>query len=129
MEILLAEEHGRVRRALRVLLEHRSGWSVIGEARNAVELLAQLQLRKPDLILLDWSLPGLTEVGSVAGLRGNRHQRYVVIALSGRPELRESALQAGANAFVSKIDPPDKLLEAIELAYAAEMVRNEGGQS
>lgn len=117
MEILLAEEHTKVRYALRVLLQRKLGWRVIGEAGTAQELLRQVEHLQPHLLILDWSLPGLAEEGSVAALRANGRQDLIIIALSGRPEMREPSLAAGANAFVSKIDPPENLLAAIEAAF------------
>jgi DNA-binding response OmpR family regulator len=64
------------------------------------------------LVLLGWELPGLPAVDSLLALRQIRSD-LMVIALSGRPEARQVALDAGANAFVSKSDPPERLLAAI----------------
>lgn len=112
MRILLADDQPRVRFALRVLLERRPGFEVAGEAVNAEALLAQMETTCPDLVLLGWELPGLAMVGSLSALRRIYPNLYV-IALSGRPEARRAALAAGADAFVSKGDPPERLLAAI----------------
>jgi CheY-like chemotaxis protein len=61
---------------------------------------------------LDWQLPGLAADHLLTTLREACPGLYV-IALSGRPEARRAALAAGADAFVYKCDPPERLLAAI----------------
>jgi DNA-binding NarL/FixJ family response regulator len=112
MRILLADDQPKVRFALRVLLERQPGLKVVGEAVNAKDLLAQAEATHPDLVLLGWELPGLAMAGSLSVLR-QVCPDLLVIALSGRPEARRAALGAGADVFVSKTDPPARLLAAV----------------
>jgi DNA-binding NarL/FixJ family response regulator len=111
MRILLADHQARVRFALRALLDQQPGLTVVGETGEAAETLSQVAAIQPDLILLDWDLRGsvldlLSALHSVCpGLR--------VIALSARPEMRQAILTAGADAFISKTDSPERVLEAI----------------
>lgn len=112
MRILLADDQPEVRFALRALLEQQPGLVVVGEATDAGDLLLQAKTACPDLVLLDWPLPGSAPADLLAALRrGN--PRMPVIAMSGRPETRPVALVAGAVGFVNKCDPPEQLLEAI----------------
>jgi DNA-binding NarL/FixJ family response regulator len=113
MRILLADDQPRVRFALRVLLERQPGFEIIGEAIDADDLLGQAEKTCPDLVLLGWELPGLAMAGSLSNLR-QLCPSVSVIALSGRPEARRPALIAGVDAFISKSDPPERLLAAIE---------------
>jgi len=112
MRVLLADDQPRVRFALRVLLERQPGLEVAGEAADADGLFTQAEAMCPDLVLLGWELPGLAAIDSLSALRGVCPDVHV-IALSGRPEARRVALLAGADAFVSKTDPPERLLAAI----------------
>jgi DNA-binding NarL/FixJ family response regulator len=112
MRILLADAQSKVRFALRVLLERQPGMHIVGEVVNAESLLAQAKTLPCDLVLLSWELPGLAAVGSLSALRLIRPD-LPVIALSGWPEARRASLDAGADAFVSKGDPPEQLLAAI----------------
>ena len=112
MRILIADGQSKVRFALRVLLDRQPGIKVVGEVVCARDLLTEADVADPDLVLLDWELSGLTAVGSLSALREIRPNLYVVV-LSGRSEARQSALDAGADAFVSKIDPPERLLATI----------------
>ncbi len=116
MRILLADHQARVRFALRALLDQQPGLTVVGETGEAAETLSQVAAVHPDLILLDWDLHG-----SVIDLLPAMHRvcpELRVIALSARPEMRQAILAAGADAFVSKTDPPDHLLTAIQATAA-----------
>jgi DNA-binding NarL/FixJ family response regulator len=112
MRLLLADDRARTRFALSALLRQQAGLVVVGEAAHAAELLARAGETAPDVVLLGWDLPGLPAAELPAALRracpGAR-----LIVLSSRPEARQAALAAGADAFVSKIDPPERLLAAI----------------
>jgi DNA-binding NarL/FixJ family response regulator len=125
MGILLADDQPEVRRALAALLQRQPGVKVVGEAVDAADLLAQVKTVNPGTVLLDWELPGNSHAGLMSALRGARPD-LVVIALSGRPEARQDALLAGVDAFVSKADPPEKLLRTIELVGANGDCSNSG---
>ena len=112
MRVLLADSRSRVRSALRALLELEAGCEIVGESTDAGDLLARTAAACPDLVLLDWGLQGQATVELLRTLR-DRFPNTAVIVLSGRPELRRVAIDAGADGFVSKIDPPDRLLAAI----------------
>jgi len=115
MRILLADGESNVRYGLRVLLEERPEFEVVGEAADAGDLLARVEVACPDLVLLSWGLPGLAGADLLPALRSVCNDLYVIV-LSGRPEARQAILDAGANAFVSKVDPPEQLLAAIRAA-------------
>ncbi len=112
MRILIADDQSKVRFALRVTLERQPGFKTVSEAVDAEDLISQAQVMHPELVLLDWELPGM----AAEDLLCNLHKvcpHLSVIALSGKEEAREAALKAGVNAFVSKTDTPERLLSAI----------------
>jgi DNA-binding NarL/FixJ family response regulator len=112
MRIYLADDQSIVRFALRTLLKRQSGIQVVGEAADSQTLLCQIEATCPDLLLLDWGLSGTATDDLMLILR-EEYPHLSVIVLSGRPEVRRVALSAGADAFVSKTDPPERLLNAI----------------
>ena len=112
MRILLADAQTKVRFALRVLLERPPGFEVVGDAACAEELFAHTAVSRPDVVLLDWSVAGTAADDLMLALRCSCPGLGVIV-LSGRPEAREAALAAGADAFVSKGNPPEDLLAAI----------------
>lgn len=111
MRIMVADHQLKVRFALCTLLSRQPGVEVAGEAATAEELLAQVPKTQPDLVLLHWRL-----YESSPDLLLNLRQicpGLRVIVLSARSEAGREALVAGAEAFVCKMDPPDKLLATI----------------
>jgi len=118
MRILLADHESNVRYGLRALLAERPEFEVVGEAADAEDLLAQIEADCPDLVLLSWGLPGLAGADLLPALRSVCDALYVIV-LSGRPEARQAVLDAGANAFISKVEPPERLLAAIASAEHA----------
>ena len=112
MNILIGDAQPRIRFGLRLLFEQQPGWNVAGEVDDAQALLDAVRLRCPDLVLLDWELPGMPAEDLLALIR-QECPRLGVIFMSGRIELRPMALKAGADFFAYKADPPEKLLEQI----------------
>jgi len=112
MRVLLADDQSKVRSALRLVLEQQPGVQVLGEAVDTTGLLDWMKTACPDVVLLDWELPGPPD-DDVLSILHVRCPRLKVIALSGRPEARRAALVAGVDAFVSKGDPPERLLAAV----------------
>ncbi len=112
MRALIAEHLSKVRFALRVTLERQAGLASVSEVGNADELLSQAENMHPDLLLLDWELADRDAENIVARLR-ELCPHVFIIALSAKDQAREAALEAGADAFVSKADPPERLLAAI----------------
>lgn len=112
MRILLADEQRNVRYAIKILLSRIPELELVGEVTNGHELLQELTATRADMIILDWQLPYFADSGSIEALR-HRKPDVIIIALSGRPEIGDEAITKGANSFVSKIDPPQRLLATI----------------
>lgn len=112
LRILIAGSRSLNRSALRFLLQETSGFEVVGEAADSEELLAQVQTRHPNVVLLEWELPGQPGLELLTALRG-RNSRPLVIVLSGRPELEGAVRDAGAHAFFNLGEPPKRLLAAL----------------
>jgi DNA-binding NarL/FixJ family response regulator len=112
MNILIGDAQPRVRFGLRLLFEQQPGWNVDGEVENAQALLDAVCLGCPDLVLLDWELPGMPAEELLALIR-QQCPCLGVVFMSGKLELRSMALEAGADIFAYKADPPEKLLEQI----------------
>src|SRR5512136_2573395 len=112
MNILIGDAQPRVRFGLQLLFEQQAGWKVVGEVEDAQALLEAVRLRCPDLVLLDWELPGMPAEDLLALIR-QECPRLGVIFMSGRIELQPMALKVGVDIFAYKADPPEKLLKQI----------------
>lgn len=110
--LFLAEGENHVREALRLMLAHQPQLAVVGEARSAESLLATVCRMPPDVILLDWELPGLHPQRLLAALR-QCCPHSAVIATSVKPEHRQSARAHAVDGFVSKQLPPQEFIDAL----------------
>src|SRR5215469_6471609 len=111
LRILIADDHELVRQGLRSLLASRPAWEVCGEAadgREAVEKASQL---KPDIILLDVSMPRLNGLEAAALIRRQSPGSEILIVSQHDPaQMLPSALKVGARGFVSKSEVARNLL-------------------
>lgn len=122
MRILLADGSNEVRSALRLLLEQQAGHMVSGEARDAINLLAQAARCCPEAIILDTELPGIQPYGRPAlrslvelimTLRLLCPQSRIV-TLSRRPKTQAEMLETQADGQMCKSDPPEVLLAVLD---------------
>jgi DNA-binding NarL/FixJ family response regulator len=109
VKILLADDQPKVRSALRLLLEQETHWQIVAEVEDLDTLLSVTQVTCPDIILLDWELPGINGKESISNLKA-RCSGVKIVALSSQIHACNKARQAAVDAFVSKSDPPEKVL-------------------
>jgi DNA-binding NarL/FixJ family response regulator len=117
--ILLADDNFSLRSALRLLLETRLSIKLIMEARDMENVLAQVEDLHPDCIILDWELPGRPVRKRVPVLR-TLVPGIKVVALSARPESKQSALKEGVDVFISKTESPGVILDKLQEICQAE---------
>ncbi len=113
MRVLVADDLVAVRSALALLLEQEVDLQVVGQVSDSAELLHVVAQSVPDVVLLDWELPGMTASALVQELRRS-HPQLCIIALSSRPEAEIEAMLAGVDAFIDKFTPPEAVLEALD---------------
>ncbi len=112
MRILLADDQKEVRSSLKMLLEHEFDSVDIAEASDLSSLIIMAKENNPDLILLDWELAYLRISDVIPALR-YLCTNLKIIAMSSYPEASKSAVSAGVDAFISKGEQPEKLLDTI----------------
>ena len=109
IRIFIADPRAAVRAALTLLLELEPGLRIVGEAGDGAELAPGVAAARPDVVLLEWELLTAPLAETLSDLRA-QDLHLQVIVLSSRPEVGPLARAAGAGAFVSKGDPPGRLL-------------------
>lgn len=112
MNILLADHHANALWALKTLIQEEPGLEVVGEAIEGESLINLSEQLHPDLILVDRDLPGVPVKDLIAALHRTR-TTPIVIVMSSDPEYGRMMLKAGADAFVSKGEQPDWLLQVL----------------
>lgn len=116
IRVLLADDHALVRAGLRKLLETLPGVEVIGEAGDGREALRLVNERRPQIALMDVSMPELNGLEAAARIaRDHRHTRVLILSMHASEEYALRALRAGAAGYVLKDAAPAEL----ELALRA----------
>jgi DNA-binding NarL/FixJ family response regulator len=115
LRILIADDHDLIRRGVRALLTARSGWQVVGEACNGADAVQKAISLRPNVAILDFSMPELNGPGAAAQITEKVPETGVVVLTmhDSEPVMRE-VLQSGARGLVLKSDADRDLLEAVE---------------
>jgi PAS domain S-box-containing protein len=115
LSILIADDHEVIRRALRSLLLSRPEWTICGEAADGSEAVRMTRDQRPDVILMDISMPEMNGVQATKAIRREFPNTRVLIISQNDPEItKRQAQEAGASAYVAKADLSRKLLAAID---------------
>jgi two-component system nitrate/nitrite response regulator NarL len=113
--VLIADDHEAVRRGLRSVLEGNSELKVIGEAVNGEEAVEQVQRLKPDLVILDLSMPILDGLAAAREIKKfSPGTPIVVFSMHKIKEFVDIAKRIGLRGFVAKEDDGNALLEAVD---------------
>jgi DNA-binding NarL/FixJ family response regulator len=113
LRILLADDETKVRSALRLILEQDPATGGICEVENTEKLLEWVDQENTDLVLLDWHLPGLTTPAHVFARLRQNSPLLKIVAMGADNQSRHIAIALGADAYISKSDPPEELLKAV----------------
>ncbi len=108
-DVILADREPQVRSALKLLFSGRSGLGTVSEVENSDHLIACVAKSCPDLLLIDWDLPGQAVDSLLPIIKLICPDLYIVV-LSGDEFDCEEALMAGADDYMSMYDPPNLLL-------------------
>lgn len=120
VRIVIADDHEIFRRGLRSLLESHSDWEVCGEAVNGQEAIEKVKQLKPDVVVLDVTMPHVNGLEAAREIRRIVPESKVVILSQHEPALmKQSALAAGAGAYVTKSEVSRELMIAIETITAS----------
>jgi DNA-binding NarL/FixJ family response regulator len=112
---MLADDHAVVRRGLRTLIEGVPGWEVCAEAADGNETVALAAETKPDVLIMDLSMPGLGGVDATIQIRKILPQiEVLILTMHESDRLAGQALRAGARGYLLKGESEDKLMEALD---------------
>ena len=115
--IILADDHAVMRRGLRLLLDQQEDFNVVGEARDGREAVQLAEALRPDVAVMDISMPNLNGIEAARQIVTKQLGVAVVILSMHADEgyvLR--ALRAGARGYLLKECPPEELIQAIRAA-------------
>ncbi|HEY0873416.1 MAG TPA: response regulator transcription factor [Vicinamibacterales bacterium] len=114
MRVLLADDHGIVRRGLRSLLESEPGLTVAAEAADGLEALKMCEEHKPDILIVDIGMPKLNGIDVAARAQKlDRAPRTIILSMHSDESYIIRALAAGARAYLLKDATDEDLLPAV----------------
>lgn len=115
IRVLIVDDHAVVRQGLRLLLDAQSHIEVVGEAPDGEMAIQMARTLKPDVILMDLLMPGMSGVEAIRQLQTfNLPSRVLVLSSSLEDQLVKQALQAGARGYILKASRSSELVQAIE---------------
>lgn len=113
--ILVVDDHDVVRQGVRLILRSRPEWAVVDEASNGVEAVEKIKTQKPDLVVLDISMPqkdGLEVIRDVKAL--GSESKILVLSMHNAKELVSRVRDLGASGYIVKTNAAQDLIRAID---------------
>jgi DNA-binding NarL/FixJ family response regulator len=115
IRILIADDHDLMRRGLKSLLEAHQGWTICAEAHTGREAVARAEELKPDIVILDITMPELNGVEAARRiLKASPNTEILVLSVHYSDQLIRDILDAGVRGYIVKSDSDRDLVIAVE---------------
>jgi DNA-binding NarL/FixJ family response regulator len=113
--IILADDHAMMREGIRQLIDGVDGIRVIAETGDGLDLLKLIKKKRPDMVILDVSMPGLRGIEATSEMLSLYPDiKVLILSMHKREEFLSMALNAGAQGYLLKEDSGNELLQAID---------------
>jgi two-component system response regulator NreC len=123
--VVLADDHAIVRSGLKRVLEAEGSFEVVAEAGEVDEAVRKVRAYKPQVLVLDVSMPGGPSVNAIPDMReASPGTQIVVLTMEAEPVFARAAMRAGALGFVLKEAADSELVEAVHAAAAGSRYLN-----
>ena len=118
IRLLIVDDHFVVRIGLTSALNLAPDMEVVAEARSGDEAVSAFRAHKPDVVVMDYQLPGLNGAEATAAIRQEFPEaRVIVLSVYKGEEDVHRAVQAGASGYLPKSSEPNELVDAIRVVY------------
>lgn len=112
--VYIVEDHPVFREGSAQILNAEEGLVVCGEARDAEQALAAIPDLKPDIVLVDLTLPGKSGLDLIKAIRGlNREIKLLVVSMHDEALYADRVLRAGGDGYIMKQEDPEEIVSAI----------------
>jgi len=126
-KIVIAEDHTILREGLRMLLSANPDIEVVGEARDGLEAIRSVDSLKPDLILMDLSMPRMNGVGAIQEIKKQSPStKILVLTVHKTEEHILTALKTGADGYILKDATHSELMLAIDNIFSGKSYLSPG---
>jgi two-component system response regulator NreC len=114
--VLVVDDHAFIRRGVQTILHPFPEWELCGEADNGNDAIRLTQELKPEVIIMDLSMPGLNGIEATRAIRKTHPDvKIVLLTLHESAELVRSAFRAGARGYLLKTDAEQELVKALNV--------------
>ncbi|MEV4379867.1 response regulator transcription factor [Streptosporangium sp. NPDC049644] len=121
IRIVIADDQAMVRAGLKLVVESEPDMEVVGEAPDGVEAIAVVRRTKPDIVLMDISMPRMDGLTAAKQLLGQPESpKIIMLTTFDTDENLYTALRAGTSGFLLKVSPPEQLVDAIRVVIAGD---------
>jgi DNA-binding NarL/FixJ family response regulator len=111
---MIVDDHDLVRQGVRALISHIPDWTICAEAREGTDALKLAAETRPDIVIVDIALPGVSGLDVIVQLKNLLPEvKVLVLSLHDSERIVSQALRAGARGYVVKSDPALYVVEAI----------------
>jgi DNA-binding NarL/FixJ family response regulator len=115
LKIVVADDHDIIRRGLKQLLLVRPGWEICGEAKTGREAVALCEQLKPDVVVMDISMPELNGLDAARQIRKNcPNTGILILTMHFADQLVREVIECGARGYILKSDADKDLISAVE---------------
>jgi DNA-binding NarL/FixJ family response regulator len=112
--IMLVDDHAVVREGYRSVLQKQPGLCVVAEASDGAEAYRLFKASKPDLVVMDLTMPGIGGIEAIRRIRQwDKRARILVFTMHQNAAFALQAIRAGARGYVTKTSPPETLVRAV----------------
>jgi DNA-binding NarL/FixJ family response regulator len=112
--VLIVDDHAFIRRGVQTILNPFPEWEFCGEADNGKDAIRMAEELKPEVIIMDLSMPGVNGIEATRAIRKTQPAvKVVLLTLHESAELVRSAFRAGASGYLLKTDAEQELVKAL----------------
>lgn len=112
--VLIVDDHAVIRRGVQSILHPFPEWELCGEAENGAEAIRLSESLKPEVIIMDISMPGLNGIEATRTIHKNHPEtKVILLTLHENGELVKTAFRAGASGYLLKGDAEKELVAAL----------------
>jgi DNA-binding NarL/FixJ family response regulator len=119
IRVMIVDDHELVRAGVAAILSSHPGIQIVAEAASGAEAIALFRIHRPDVTLLDLTMPGMDGVETMCAIRAEfAESRFIVLTVHSGDEDIHRALDAGAKAYVLKTAPAPELIDTVQAVHA-----------
>lgn len=122
IKVLLVDDHPLVREGVRHSLRKHNRFEIVGEASNGLEAIKQARKFSPDVVVMDFTMPGMNGLEATHRLRDVCPKtKVLILTVHEKNEFVREMIQSGARGYIRKSTTPSEFVSAIERVHSGEL--------